>query len=78
MKSWITSANEHPDWSCHNIPFGRFSKNNGSETRTATRLGDTVVDLKALSESGLIKSEGHETLQAVSGIAVAGCLFADM
>ncbi|GHJ83663.1 hypothetical protein NliqN6_0065 [Naganishia liquefaciens] len=39
------------DFSIHNIPFGVFSQQ-GGEKRCATRIGDTVVDLRQLARKG--------------------------
>lgn len=50
MPSFI-SIDADSDFSIHNIPFGVFSQQ-GGEKRCATRIGDTVVDLRALARKG--------------------------
>ena len=50
MKSWI-SYPEKSDFSIHNIPFGVFS--NGGKTRLASAIGDKLIDLKAVADTGL-------------------------
>ena len=57
MQSWIESANQDPDFTIYNIPFGLFSSPNDSTKRAATRLGDKVIDLKAISQQGLLGKE---------------------
>lgn len=37
------------DFSIHNIPFGIFSTTDNIEKRCATRIGETVIDLRELS-----------------------------
>ncbi|KAI5450884.1 hypothetical protein NCC49_002625 [Naganishia albida] len=41
------------DFSIHNIPFGIFSAKDSTEKRCATRIGDTVVDLRELARKGV-------------------------
>jgi len=50
MKSWISYSKDH-SFPIHNIPFGVFEykKNN---PHCATRIGDYVIDLFILNESG--------------------------
>lgn len=50
MKSWI-SIEKNSDFSIYNIPFGIFNFRN-SDPRPATRIGDTVIDLSVLADSG--------------------------
>jgi len=53
-KSWIsTPANS--DFSIQNIPFGIVKKKDGKIT-TASRIGDTVIDLSSLGELGYLSS----------------------
>jgi fumarylacetoacetase len=41
------------DFSIHNIPFGVFSTKENTEKRCATRIGETVVDLRELARKGV-------------------------
>ena len=50
MPSFI-SIDADSDFSIHNIPFGVFSQQ-GGEKRCATRIGETVVDLRELARKG--------------------------
>jgi fumarylacetoacetase len=51
--SWIESANGHPDFPVHNLPFGIFSTASGS-ARPGVAIGNEIVDLAALSGAGLL------------------------
>ena len=50
LKSWI-EVPENSDFPIQNIPFG-IIKPDGKEPRPATRIGDTVIDLSALTDFG--------------------------
>ncbi len=50
-KSWI-QVPENSDFPIQNIPFGVFVKGE-SQPHIATRIGDTVIDLFAVSEGGV-------------------------
>jgi fumarylacetoacetase len=56
LRSWI-DVDKGSDFPIQNLPFGIFSKN-GSSRRAATRVGDTVVDLYALSKFNLLDGLG--------------------
>ncbi len=50
LVSWIDTP-ENSDFPVQNIPFG-IAKPNNKEPRPVTRIGDTVVDLRILSDFG--------------------------
>ncbi len=50
IKTWI-HVPDNSDFPIQNIPFG-IMKPHGKEPRPATRIGDTVIDLSALSDLG--------------------------
>ena len=50
LKSWIDIP-ENSDFPIQNIPFG-IIKPDGKEPRPATRIGDTIIDLSALTDLG--------------------------
>ena len=50
LKSWI-DVPENSDFPIQNIPFG-IVKTSGDTARVATRIGDTVIDLKVLFDFG--------------------------
>lgn len=52
MKSWVESANGHPDFPIENLPFGVFRM--GGEGRIGVAIGDQILNLGACQEAGLI------------------------
>lgn len=53
LTSWVESAIGHIDFPIQNLPLGVFS-HDGDEPRGGIAIGDCVVDLAALSRSGLL------------------------
>ena len=51
-KSWVTSANGHPDFPIQNLPLGVFSAKNGP--RIGCAIGDKILDLRGMAEAGLL------------------------
>ncbi len=56
LKSWI-NVDKGSDFPIQNIPFGIFNKN-GVGPHAATRIGDTVIDLYALSKYNVLDGLG--------------------
>lgn len=56
LKSWI-EVNRESDFPIQNIPFGIFTAP-GRPARAATRIGNTVIDLYALSHHGFLDGLG--------------------
>ena len=52
LKSWI-GVKKESDFPIQNLPFGIF-RTAGGDARGATRIGDTVVDLRALARHGFL------------------------
>ena len=52
-KSWLESANGHPDFPVQNLPLGVFSAGNDS-ARIGCAIGDMILDLKALANAGQV------------------------
>ena len=52
MKSFVKSANNHPDFPLENLPFGVFRV--GGEGRIGVAVGDEVLNLATCHEAGLI------------------------
>ncbi|MBR9841740.1 MAG: fumarylacetoacetase [Rhodobacteraceae bacterium] len=54
LKSWVASANnaDHP-FPLNNLPYGVFSTN-GTEERCGVAIGDSILDLAAAEEAGLV------------------------
>ncbi len=53
LKSWVPSANGHADFPIQNLPLGIFSPRSEGP-RAGTAIGDKIVDLWALAETGLL------------------------
>ncbi len=51
--SWVASANGHADFPIQNLPLGVFSMA-GGEPRIGAAIGDMIVDLRGLAETGLM------------------------
>jgi fumarylacetoacetase len=56
IRSWVTSAQDHPDFPIQNLPFGVFSpaSDDQPDPRGGIRIGDEILDLRALARSDLI------------------------
>jgi fumarylacetoacetase len=52
-KSWVETANGHPDFPIQNLPLGVFSAGNESQ-RIGCAIGDMILDVKALANAGLV------------------------
>ncbi len=63
MTSWIESANDPgTDFPIENLPFGAFRQ--GATPRIGVAIGDCIVDVAALLESGLLKAQAAEAAEA--------------
>jgi fumarylacetoacetase len=73
-RSWLASANlPETDFPIQNLPFGLFE--HGGRVRGGVALGDCVIDLAALADSGLLGRRGAcgcESGQRGNAGAVAG------
>src|SRR4029078_12577813 len=52
-RSWVESANGHPQFPIQNLPFGIYSKG-GWEPRGGVAIGDEIFDLTAAVERKLV------------------------
>jgi fumarylacetoacetase len=71
-QSWVGSANGHVDFPIQNLPLGVFSA--GGVRRGGAAIGDEVLDLAALAESGLLHGPGQRAAAAAAGAALNGLL----
>jgi fumarylacetoacetase len=46
-RSWVESANGHPEFPIQNLPFGVFRPRGGGAPRVGVAIGDRIVDLDA-------------------------------
>src|SRR5262249_62101621 len=65
-KSFVESANGHPEFPIQNLPFGIFSPR-GAAARGGVAIGDEILDLAAASEQGLFSGNAAVAAQAASG-----------
>ncbi|SDL15287.1 fumarylacetoacetase [Pseudomonas indica] len=65
-RSWVDSANGHPDFSLANLPLGIFSRP-GLTPRGGVAIGDRILDLKAALDAGLFDGTARQAAEAASG-----------
>ena len=63
LRSWVTSAQDHPDFPIQNLPLGVFSPP-GGQPRGGIAIGDDVLDLRALAEAGLLNGSAQDACRA--------------
>ncbi|MCU1349530.1 MAG: fumarylacetoacetase, partial [Acidobacteria bacterium] len=65
LKSWVTSANGHPDFPLENLPFGVFRRDGRGHIGVA--IGDEILDLAACRQDGVLTDDAcaEETLNAL-------------
>lgn len=66
LRSWAPGADGHPDFPIQNLPFGVFSPLAGAP-RGGVAIGDTILDLRALHDAGLLDGEAHAACHACTG-----------
>ncbi|WCD78201.1 fumarylacetoacetase [Pseudomonas sp. TUM22785] len=65
-RSWIASANEHPDFPLQNLPLGIFSPVGGTP-RGGVAIGEQVFDLKVATTTGLFEGEAADAARVAAG-----------
>src|SRR6266853_1028922 len=68
-KSWVASAEGHPDFPIQNLPLGIFSPPNG-EPRGGVAIGDMILDLRAAGEAGLFSGAARLAAEVAAGPAL--------
>ena len=61
LTSWVTSANGHPDFPIQNLPLGVFSVND-DQRRVGVAIGDYILDVAAIADSGLLDTQWRDDL----------------
>ncbi len=61
LKSWVESADGHPDFPVQNLPYAIFATRD-LDPRAGVAIGDFVLDLRAVSEAGLLDRQLDATL----------------
>ena len=70
-RSWVASANGHPQFPIQNLPFGVFSVK-GDAPRGGVAIGDEILDLKAALEAGIFSGLVREAAAAAAGPTLNG------
>ena len=65
-RSWVASANGHPDFPIQNLPFGVFSPP-GAGPRGGVAIGEGILDIAGLCTTGLLTGEAARAAEAASG-----------
>ena len=65
LRSWVASAEGHADFPIQNLPLGVFSRGD-STPRGGVAIGDDVLDLLALSASGLLEGDAQVACEAAA------------
>jgi fumarylacetoacetase len=73
-RSWVASANGHPDFPIQNLPLGIFAPEGGA-ARGGVAIGDEIFDLAAALEHGLFQGHAAKAAEAAAG-ATLNPLFA--
>ena len=66
LRSWVVSAQDHPDFPVQNLPLGVFSPAAGAP-RGGIAIGDLILDLRALHATGLLEGEAQAACHACAG-----------
>jgi fumarylacetoacetase len=69
-RSWVESANGHPDFPIQNLPLGVFVPPGGGAARGGVAIGESILDLAAAHEAGLFAGEAARAAEAASGPAL--------
>jgi fumarylacetoacetase len=73
LKSWVVSANGHPDFPIQNLPFGIFSTH-GTSPRGGVAIGDEILDLAAAVAANVFDGAAAEAARAASASTLNGFL----
>ena len=75
-RSWLTSANEPgTDFPIQNLPFGVFRRRGADEPfRGGVAIGDQVIDLAAVSASGVLDGLAADAARAAAQPALNGLM----
>jgi fumarylacetoacetase len=68
LRSWVDSANGHPDFPIQNLPLGVFSPPGGGTPRGGVAIGDMILDLGAAAP--LLPDEARFAARAASAVTL--------
>jgi fumarylacetoacetase len=66
LRSWVGSANNHPEFPIQNLPFGVFSRGDGVK-RGGVAIGEQVLDITAVRAAGLVPDSCDRAATAACG-----------
>jgi fumarylacetoacetase len=69
-RSWVGSANGHPDFPIQNLPLGIFSPPHSTNRRGGVAIGDMIFDVGVAKEEGLFAGDARRAAQAASADAL--------
>jgi fumarylacetoacetase len=69
-RSWVASADGHPEFPIQNLPLGVFSPPGDEAPRGGIAIGDAILDLRAAAEAGLFAGAAREAAEAGAGPAL--------
>jgi fumarylacetoacetase len=75
LRSWVASANGHPDFPIQNLPLGIFSPPCGQGPRGGVAIGDMIFDISAAHAAGAFSGDAAGAAEAAAGPAL-NALFA--
>lgn len=76
-RSWVVSANNGSDFPIQNLPFGIFSSKDKAQHRFGIAIGESILDVGAALEAGLLKGDAAEAAQLGQGGALNDLFAAD-
>ena len=65
LTSWVAGAQGHGDFPIQNLPFGTFSPPNEAP-RPGMAIGDSIIELEALTAAGLIHAAPTQLFQVLA------------
>ena len=66
LRSWVASANGHPEFPIQNLPLGIFTPPEGGTPRAGVAIGEMILDLAATHVAGLFFGEAGRAAEAAA------------
>jgi len=66
-RSWVASANGHPDFPIQNLPLGIFTPPGASVPRGGVAIGDMIFDLAVADAAGFFSGDAAQAATAAAG-----------
>jgi fumarylacetoacetase len=66
-RSWVASANGHPDFPIQNLPFGVFTPPGGGERRGGVAIGSSILDISSPYLRALLTGEATIAAEKAAG-----------